>query len=109
MKNLFSDISNEEMDEMYDTFQGIPEKILNSIRCLSCYLEGEEKEIWVLVLGYLFGLKERHDELVEICQRIQPVFYGLMMERYGKPEEWPENIHSRAVFERLTEAKVFKE
>jgi len=75
VKDLFGDISDEELDEMYEghgILYSFPKEVQDNIRNLSMWLSDTELKSWFLVLGYLFGLKESYDELVEFYQIARP-------------------------------------
>jgi len=49
-------------------------------------------------------LKEQRDDLLAACEAIQPTFYGMLLDRWGRPEDWPENAQGTVVYRKLRAA-----
>jgi len=49
-------------------------------------------------------LKEQRDDLLEACEAIQPTFSGMLLERWGRPEDWRENAQGTVVYRKLRAA-----
>lgn len=44
------------------------------------------------------------DALLAACKEVLPTFYGLLMNRYGNPDDWPQDRQGPVMFRKLKEA-----
>lgn len=49
-------------------------------------------------------IKEQRDNLLAACEAVQPMLYGMLIERWGHPDNWPEGAQGAVVYQKLKTA-----